>query len=98
MEVATAARVARKPWLAGLAPLVILAAAIALFVALDAPGLQRVGVPQEELSVERTELHSGQIQLHVVNDGPDPVRVRQVIINDGFASCRPVRSTSGIRG
>jgi zinc transporter, ZIP family len=86
MEVATAARVARKPWLAGLAPLVILAAAIALFVALDAPGLQRVGVPQEELSVERTELHSGQIQLHVVNDGPDPVRVRQVIVNDGFAS------------
>jgi ZIP family zinc transporter len=86
MEVATAARVARKPWLAGLVPLVILAAAIALFVALDAPGLQRVGVPQEELSVERTELHSGQIQLHVVNDGPDPVRVRQVIVNDGFAS------------
>jgi zinc transporter ZupT len=87
MEVATATRgVVRKPWLAGLLPLIILAAAIALFVALDAPGLKRVGVPKEELSVERTVLHPGEIELHVVNDGPDPVRVRQVTVNDGFAS------------
>jgi len=86
MEVATAPRVVRKTWLAGLVPLVVLAGAIALFVALDAPGLQRVGVPQEELSVERTELHPGQIELQVVNDGADQVRVRQVIVNDGFAS------------
>jgi zinc transporter, ZIP family len=85
MEVATAGRTLRKPWLAGLVPLVVLAAAIALFVALDAPGLERVGVPEEELSVERTVLHPGQIELHVVNDGADPVRVRQVIVNDGFA-------------
>ena len=32
-------------WLAGLVPLVVLAAAIGLFVALDAPGLDRIGVP-----------------------------------------------------
>ena len=86
MEAATARRTRRPPWLAGVAPLVILAAAIALFVLLDAPGLNRIGVPQEQLSVERTVLKPDEIQLHVRNEGADPVRVRQVIVNDGFAA------------
>ena len=87
MEVATAAATRRRPaWLAGLIPLAVLAFAIGLFVALDAPGLDRIGVPQEELAVERTVLEPGQIELHVRNDGADPVEVRQVIVNDGYAS------------
>jgi len=86
MEAATARRTRRPPWLAGVAPLAILAAAIALFVLLDAPGLNRIGVPQEQLSVERTVLKPDEIQLHVRNEGADPVRVRQVIVNDGFAA------------
>jgi zinc transporter ZupT len=86
MEAATARRTRRPPWLAGVAPLAILAAAIALFVLLDAPGLNRIGVPQEKLSVERTVLKPDEIQLHVRNEGADPVRVRQVIVNDGFAA------------
>src|ERR671922_1214355 len=86
MEAATARATRRPPWLAGVAPLAVLAVAIALFVLLDAPGLNRIGVPQEKLSVERTVLKPGEIQLHVRNDGPDPVRVGQVIVNDGFAS------------
>ena len=79
---------ARLPgWLAGLLPLLLLGAAIGLFVALDAPGLgDRPGVPVEELAVERTVLRPGEIELHVRNDGPDPVAVRQVIVNDGFSS------------
>jgi zinc transporter, ZIP family len=86
MEAAAATRQRRRPaWFAGLAPLVLLALAIGLFVALDAPGLQRTGVPAEELAVERTVLRPGEIELHVTNDGPDAVRVRQVIVNDGFA-------------
>ena len=84
MEAATATR--RPPWLAGLAPLAVLAVAIGLFVVLDAPGIDRIGVPQEELSVERTVLKPNEIQLHVRNDGADPVRVRQVIVNDAFAA------------
>jgi zinc transporter, ZIP family len=85
MEAAAVTR--RRPtWLAGLAPLVVLALAIGLFVALDAPGLDRIGVPEENLVVERTVLEPGQIELHVRNDGADPVEVRQVIVNDGFAS------------
>jgi len=86
MEPATAPRTRRPAWLTGLAPLAVLAVAIGLFVLLDAPGLDRIGVPQEELTVERTVLKPGQIELHVRNDGADPVSVRQVIVNDGFAS------------
>jgi zinc transporter ZupT len=86
MEAATASRTRRPTWLAGLAPLLLLAAAIGLFVLLDAPGLDRIGVPQEELSVERTVLEPGEIRLHVRNEGADPVEVRQVIVNDAFAA------------
>jgi ZIP family zinc transporter len=80
------ARRHRPAWLAGLAPLVVLGLAIGLFVALDAPGLDRIGVPEEELAVERAVLNPGQIELHVRNDGADPVEVRQVIVNDGYAA------------
>jgi zinc transporter, ZIP family len=87
MEVAAATRTRRRPpWIAGLAPLVVLAVAIGLFVALDAPGLDRIGVPEEELTVERTVLEPGLIELHLRNDGADPVRIEQAIVNDGFAS------------
>ena len=79
-------RRARPAWLVGLAPLAVLAVAIGLFVLLDAPGLDRIGVPQEELAVERTVLKPGEIELHVRNDGADPVQVRQVIVNDAFAA------------
>ena len=77
MEATTAPPRTRMPaWLAGLVPLLILGAAIAVFVALDAPGLERNGVPVEELSVERTELRPGEIEVTVRNDGPDPVTDR----------------------
>ena len=87
MEVAAATRTRKPPrWVAGLAPLAVLAVAIGLFVALDAPGLDRIGVPEEELTVERTVLEPGLIELHLRNDGADPVRIEQAIVNDGFAS------------
>ena len=72
----------------------MLAVAIGLFVPLDAPGLDRLGVPQEELAVERTVLRPGEIELHVRNDGADPVQVRQVIVNDGFAALHASRTTT----
>ena len=72
-------------WLAGLLPLVVLGVAIGLFVGLGAPGLDRNGIPLEELAVESTQLRPGEIELTVRNDGPDPVAVRQVTVNDAFA-------------
>ena len=86
MEPATATRTRRPAWLAGVAPLAVLAVAIGLFVLLDAPGLDRIGVPQEELAVERTVLKPNEIELHVRNEGADPVEVRQVIVNDAFVA------------
>jgi ZIP family zinc transporter len=85
---ATAQRRAPRPpaWLVGVAPVAVLAAAIAVFLALGAPGLERIGVPQEKLAVVRTVLSPGEIELRVRNDGADPVRIRQVVVNDGFAA------------
>ena len=71
-------------WLAGLLPLLVLGAAIGIFVALDAPGLERNGIPVEELAVEKTVLRPGEIELIVRNDGPDAVQIRQAIVNDAF--------------
>lgn len=84
MEAAAARRAPN--WLTALLPLALLAALIGVFVALDAPGLERNGVPVEEVAVERTALHPGEIELTLRNDGPDSVRVVQAIVNDGFAA------------
>ncbi len=73
-------------WLAGVLPLVLLAVAIGLFVSLGAPGLERNGIPVEQLSVERTTLTPGEIELVVRNDGPDPVGVSQVMVNDAYVA------------
>ena len=75
-------------WLAGILPLVVLGVAIGLFVGLGAPGLDRNGVPVEELSVESTHLRPGQIEVTVRNDGPDPVAIEQVTVNDAFVGFR----------
>jgi zinc transporter ZupT len=86
MEATTATRPRVPAWLAALAPLVLLGLLIAFFIALDAPGLERNGVPVEEVAVERTELRPGEIELTLQNDGPDTVRIEQAIVNDAFAA------------
>jgi hypothetical protein len=80
------ARGGRLPrWLLGLLPLAVVALTIGTFVGLGTPGLDgRAGPPAEELSVERTVLTPGRIELRVRNDGPDAVRVAQVQVNDAF--------------
>ena len=85
MEATTAGRGTRAGWLAALLPLALLGALIAFFVALDAPGLQRNGIPVEEIAIERTELRPNEIELQVRNDGPDSVQIVQAIVNDAFA-------------
>jgi hypothetical protein len=73
-------------WLLGLLPLLAIAIAVAVFAALGGPGLgDRTGPPVEELAVERTVLHPGEIELTVRNDGADPVEIAQIAVNDGYA-------------
>ncbi len=90
MEASTQAeqlRDSRLPaWALGLIPLALIAVAIGAFALLGGPGLgERTGPPVEEVSVERTVLRPGEIELTLRNDGPDPVEVAQVAVNDAFA-------------
>ena len=72
-------------WLLGLIPLLLIAAAIGAFAALNGPGLgERRGPPIEELAVEKTMLSPGIIELTVRNDGPDAVTIAQAQVNDAF--------------
>jgi zinc transporter, ZIP family len=74
-------------WLLGLVPLLLILVAVGAFAALDGPGLgERRGPPAEELAVERTKLVPGTIELTVRNDGPDPVTVAQVLVNDAYVA------------
>ncbi|MEX2447198.1 MAG: ZIP family metal transporter [Solirubrobacterales bacterium] len=73
-------------WALGLIPLALIAAAIGGFALLGGPGLgERSGPPVEEVAVERTVLRPGEIELTLRNDGPDPVEVAQVAVNDAYA-------------
>ncbi|HWH15003.1 MAG TPA: hypothetical protein VNT51_09665, partial [Miltoncostaeaceae bacterium] len=71
-------------WVLGLGPLLLVAVLVAAFLASGGPALERNGVPIEEVSVERTVLRPGQIELHLRNDGPDAVSLAQVIVNDAY--------------
>ena len=72
-------------WVLGLVPLALIVVAIGAFAALGGPGLgERTGPPLEEIAVERTVLRPGEIELTVRNEGPDAVRIEQVIVNDAY--------------
>lgn len=66
-------------------PLLLLAA-LALLVAKGGvlSSLRRGLPPVEELSVDRTQLAPGSITLDLVNGGPEPVTVAQVIVDEAF--------------
>lgn len=73
-------------WALGLIPLALIAAAVGAFALLGAPGLgERTGPPVEDVAVERTVLRPGEIELTLRNDGPDPVEIAQVAVNDAYA-------------
>jgi zinc transporter ZupT len=73
-------------WALGAIPLALIVVAIGGFALLGGPGLgERTGPPVEEVAVERTVLRPGEIELTLRNDGPDPVQVAQVAVNDAYA-------------
>lgn len=86
-------------WVLGLVPLLLIIAAVGAFSALGGPGLgERTGPPAEELAVERTKLVPGAIELTVRNDGPDPVSVAQVVVNDAYTDFRGAQQPIGRLG
>ena len=76
---------ARLPlWLAGISPLVAVAALLVVFFTLDPIASLREVPPTEAIAVERTKFRPGEIELRLRNDGPDRVTVAQVLVNDAY--------------
>ena len=71
-------------WVLAVVPIGLVALLAMFLLVFDLPGLDRRGPSIEQVAVERTELRPGVIELRVRNDGPDPVQLAQVIINDAY--------------
>ena len=71
-------------WFKGLAPLVLLAALVAVFLKVGPVGVFRQSFPPvEELTIERIRLPAyGVMEVQLVNGGPEPVTVAQVMVDD----------------
>ena len=71
-------------WFKGLAPLVLLAALVGVFLKVGPVGVFRKSFPPvEELTIERIRLpEHGVMEVQLVNGGPEPVTVAQVMVDD----------------
>lgn len=73
-------------WLLALFPLLILIGLVVVFIRAN-PLAYFSGAfpPLEELSIQRVTFpEKGQIQLEVINGGPDPVHIAQVLVDDAY--------------
>src|SRR5215204_6100688 len=74
-----------RTMLLALLPLVLLAGVVALIVATDAGLGERTVPPIESLNVQQIRMpERGLITLEVVNDGPDPVTIAQVLVDEAY--------------
>ena len=81
----SALAVIRVPtWVKGVAPLVVLALLVAMFVRVGPVGVFRQAFPPiEELTVERITLpRAGEMRVRVVNGGPAAVTIAQVLVDE----------------
>jgi zinc transporter, ZIP family len=71
-------------WFKGLAPLVLLAGLVFLFLRIGPVGVFRATFPPvEELTLERVRLpEPGVMEVSVVNGGPEAVTIAQVMVDD----------------
>ncbi len=83
-EAATKRPQALPRWLLGLGPLILLAVLVTLFLRVGPVGVFRQTFPPvEELTVERIRLpQAGLMEVRVVNGGPQPVTIAQVMVDD----------------
>lgn len=79
---------ARGLWFKGLAPLVLIVLLVLTFLRIGPTGVLRTAFPPvEELTIERVTLPApGEMRVTVVNGGPEPVTVAQVMVDDAVWS------------
>lgn len=74
-------------WLLALLPLLLLGGVLAWIVVTGAGLRDLAGPPVEHLTVQRITLpEAGLIRVEVVNDGPQPVTIPQVMVDDAWWS------------
>lgn len=74
-------------WLGAALPLLLLALVlVGLFALSPFAGLSTGGAPPDVTVSHATLPDDGTVILHVVNNGPEPVRVEQVLVNDAYWS------------
>ncbi len=73
-------------WFLGLLPLVLLVGLTALFLRFGPLGVFRAAFPPvEELTIERIRFPApGQMEVRVVNGGPEPVTVAQLLVDEAY--------------
>lgn len=72
-------------WISGLIPLIALALMLAVFAFGNPLALFRADLPPiENLSFERITVTPAGFEAHLVNGGPDPVTIAQVMVDDAY--------------
>ena len=73
--------------LLALGPLALLGLLVVVFLKTDPTSVLRASFPPiEELAFQRVTLEPGLITLKVTNDGPDPLTIAQVMVDDAYWS------------
>src|SRR5688572_5112649 len=72
-------------WLFALIPLLLLGAVLAYLVVTGGGLTELAGPPVEQVTVERIILpEHGVIEVEVINDGPQPVTIAQVQVDEAY--------------
>jgi len=77
---------ARLPgWLTGLIPLLAIALMLLLFSAVNPLALFTADLPPvEELSIDRIRVVEDGFEVQVINSGPDPLQIAQVLVDSAY--------------
>ncbi|MCI0712577.1 MAG: metal transporter [Chloroflexi bacterium] len=72
-------------WVAGILPVILLIVLVLLFLNTDPLSVFTDSAPPvEELTLQRMILDDEGFELHIINSGPDPVTIAQVLVDDAY--------------
>lgn len=72
-------------WFMGLLPLIMLGVVVGVFLSSDPLSIFTGDVPPiEEIQVQRIRLNTDGFTLSIINNGPDPVTIAQVMVDDAY--------------